>query len=74
MSETLTPTAFHKWLMRESDGNVVKLAGLIHNEIVNNQNPQAFELLDATGDVRYDEHTFVKAAKLLNQIINKNSQ
>jgi hypothetical protein len=38
---------------------------------VNNQNPQAFELLELTGDIEYTPETFVKAAKILCDLCNE---
>lgn len=56
--------AYHKWLLRESNKDKEVLAALIYKDILD-QNPMAFELLEITGDVAYDQQTFNKAANLL---------
>jgi hypothetical protein len=34
-------------------------------DVVEARNPQAFELLESTGDIKYDEQSFLKAADSL---------
>jgi hypothetical protein len=58
-------TAFHKWLMKITGGDVIKLTEQLMHEVLNNQNPQAYGLLEATGDKNYTRQTFVKASELL---------
>ena len=58
-------TAFNKWLLRESNGDRGVLVAMLKKEVVSNHNPQAFELLEQTGDKVYTQDTFVKAANLL---------
>lgn len=67
-AKQIKPTAFHKWLMKVTGGDVVTLAELLTHEIINNQNPQAFDLLQATGDKNYTPQTFVKASELVRTI------
>ena len=67
-ANTIKPTAFHKWLMKITGGDAVMLAEQLTHEVVNNQNPQAFDLLEATGDKHYTPQTFLKASELLRTI------
>lgn len=41
------------------------IANQLYQDIYNDQNPQAFELLDLTGDTNYTKETFLKAAYLV---------
>lgn len=67
-AKKIEPMAFHYWLMKVSEGNPVKIAEVLTNEIINNQNPQAFELLEATGDKNFTPDTFIKASELVRTI------
>jgi len=57
--------AYHKWLLREAKGNREKLAQLILHDLMEDQNPMAFDLIALTGDESYSQHTLLKAADLL---------
>jgi hypothetical protein len=58
-------TAYHHYLLRESKKDRRHLAVLLFMDVVEDRNPQAFELLESTGDIEYDEQTFLKASDLL---------
>lgn len=64
----LKPTAFHRWLIQITGGNIKLLTEVLKYEILNNQNPQAFDLLKATGDKNYTPETFVKASEFVKAI------
>jgi len=57
-------TAYHQWLIANSQGDHDELVQLLKRDILD-QNPQAFELLETTGDEKFTGETFEKAAKLL---------
>ena len=65
MEEEFELLAYHKWLIRCSDKDRRTLAGLILKDVVDDQNEMAFELLALTGDEKYTEETFSKAADIL---------
>ena len=67
------PTAYHRYLWSKCEGHPVALANELVSNVVNDQNPQAFDLLELTGDIEYTAETFVKAAKLLTEIIGEHS-
>lgn len=57
--------AYHKWLLQEAKGSKEKLAHQLLHDLMEDQNPLAFELLEKTGDGSYNNHTLLKAADLL---------
>jgi hypothetical protein len=57
--------AYHRWLLREADGSRERLAQLLLHDLMEDQNPMAFDLLAMTGDQNYSQHTLLKAADLL---------
>jgi hypothetical protein len=57
--------AYHKWLLRESKGDRERLAQLLLHDLMEDQNPMAFDLLEKTGEQSYNSHTLLKAADLL---------
>jgi len=63
-------TAYHRWLMQITGGNVFKLAFEIANQAVHDQNPQAQKLIELTGEP-YTVDTFHKAAQLLLTAIDE---
>lgn len=64
-------TAYHHYLIRESQGDKERLAGMIYMDLCD-QNPQAFELL---GDVSLDTEKPLeckdKLEKIAEELINK---
>lgn len=68
MENTIQVTAFHHWLMKATDGDEKRIAHFLRGEVIFERNPQAFELLEATGDITYTNDTFEKAARLVKQI------
>jgi len=64
MEEKFELLAYHKWLLRESGKDRSTLVGLILSDL-SEQNPMAFELLEATGDRTYNADTIFKAADIL---------
>lgn len=71
MENKIEATAFHKWLFTKTKGHPVEVANQLVYEVIQNQNPQAFALLAATGDTEYTPETFIKAAKILCDICNE---
>lgn len=67
MTKTVEPTAFHKWLMQVSGGQKGLLEFIIRDQALD-QNPQVFELLEATGDKTYTPATFEKAADIVIEL------
>jgi hypothetical protein len=57
--------AYHKWLLREANGSRENLAKLLLHDLMDDQNPMAFDLLEKTGDKSYNKHTLLKAADIL---------
>lgn len=57
-------TAYHRWLLKHYQTEN-ELASRLLYDIVEQQNPQAFDLLNKTGDKIYNQDTFLKAARLL---------
>jgi hypothetical protein len=67
-NEPLEKTAYFSWLNRESGGDVNKLASIIKHDVTEDNNPQAWDLLTATGDKSFTQETFLKAAKLIKSL------
>jgi hypothetical protein len=65
MEEEFILLAYHKWLLRISNKDRIALAGLIYRDCLYDQNQMAFELLERTGDDKFSDETFLKAADLL---------
>jgi hypothetical protein len=57
--------AYHKWLLREAKEDREKLASILLKNIMEDQNPMAFDLLKETGDTNYSRRTLLKAADIL---------
>lgn len=57
-------TAYHKWLYKIFGKSITDIAAMIYSDCLQ-QNPQAFKLLEETGDVQYTSDTFRKAAELV---------
>ena len=57
-------TAYHEWLIKTCKRNKNLIIHTLKRDC-NNNNPQAFDLLEATGDKEYTLETFAKAADLL---------
>ena len=57
--------AYHKWLLREAKEDREKLASILLKNIMEDQNPMAFDLLKETGDTNYSMRTLLKAADIL---------
>jgi hypothetical protein len=57
--------AYHKWLLREAEGDREKLAQILLHDLMQDQNPMAFDLLEKTGDKGFSNRTLLKAADLL---------
>jgi hypothetical protein len=57
-------TAYHRWLLQHCKGDVSCIALQLAHDTAE-QNPQAFDVLALTGDVKYSRATFFKAAKLI---------
>lgn len=57
--------AYHRWLLREAGGSREKLAQILLHDLMEDQNPMAFDLLEQTGDKGYNNHTLLKAADIL---------
>jgi hypothetical protein len=55
-------TAYHKWLLRYETRD--RIANRIFIDC-GDGNEQAYDLLEATGDVEYTKDTFLKAADLI---------
>lgn len=66
--KTITLLAYHKFLLRNSGGEVDVLATMIYEDILE-QSPAAFELIRHVSDGTITEETFIQAAELL---INSN--
>ncbi|MBK9936699.1 MAG: hypothetical protein IPP05_21930 [Cytophagaceae bacterium] len=64
----LEPTAFYRWILKVTGGDTDNIVSLLKHEILNNQNPQAFDLLAATGDNSCTHETFVKASELIKTL------
>lgn len=61
------PTAFHKWLLKVCDNQHDKIVAKLRNEILMNQNPQVFELMDMVdeGSIQYGNFTLIVVANML---------
>jgi hypothetical protein len=57
--------AYHKWCIRQSGKDRKTLAGILFADIVQDQNPLVFDLLEMTGDEDYTQESFYKAADIL---------
>ena len=57
--------AYHKRLLWEAKGDREKLASILLKNIMEDQNPMAFDLLKETGDTNYSRRTLLKAADIL---------
>lgn len=68
----MKPTAFHKWIMQSTGGDIDKIVDLLLYEILANKNQQAFDLLDASNQ-NYAEVDFKKVAEYLVKICNENN-
>ena len=58
-------TAYHKYLLHVTNADRASLAARLLVDVVQDQNPMAFELLEMTGDKEYTQQTFFSAADLL---------
>lgn len=71
----MTPTeitAYHHWLMRESTGDEEVLTKLIEYDMLHDNNPQAWDLVEkATGNT-VEKDSFQKAAQLLIKTFEEN--
>jgi len=63
-NKIIKPTAYHKWLMQTAKSDVGIISQLIKRDVMQ-QNPQAFELLEATGHKNFTSATFDLAAKIV---------
>ena len=68
----MTLTAYHKYLLQVSNADRASLAARLLVDVVQDQNPMAFDLLEMTGDKEYTQETFFKASDLL--IIANNNE
>jgi len=61
------PIAFHQWLLITSDNDKDKLIDLLRSEIIENQNPMVFELMDWVdlGENQYNNETLIRVAEML---------
>ena len=61
------PIAFHQWLLVESKHDRNKLIDLLRSEIIENQNPQVFELMDLVdmGESQYGMNTIIRVSDML---------
>lgn len=68
MTETkpLEKTAYHAYLNKF--GTRKEIAAEIHRAVTQENNPQAWKLLEATGDTAYTSETFDKAAELIKNL------
>lgn len=57
--------AYHKWLLQEAQGSRERLAQILLHDLMEDQNPMTFDLLEKTEDKSYNNHTLLKAADLL---------
>ena len=57
--------AYHRWLLYEASGSRERIAQLLLHDLMEDQNPMAFDLIALTGDDSYSNHTLLKAADLL---------
>jgi hypothetical protein len=64
--------AYHKYLLQVTNADRASLAARLLVDVVQDQNPMAFELLEMTGDKEYTQQTFFSAADLL--IIANNNE
>lgn len=84
----LNRTAYFQWLMNVTYPQVAIKAILMGTikgaweeaiseqlfmDVYNDQNPQAFDLLDLTGDTQYNKDTFIKAAYLVTGSVSENT-
>ena len=58
-------TAYHQHLLSAGKCDRASMAALLFVDVVQDQNPMAFELLEMTGDKEYTQETFFKASDLL---------
>jgi len=61
----MTLTAYHKYLLQVTNADRASLAAQLLVDVAQDRNPQAFELLEMTGDKEYTQQTFFSAADLL---------
>ena len=57
--------AYHKWCLRQSGKDRKTLAGILLSDMLQDQNPLVFDLLEMTGDIAYNQESFYKAADIL---------
>lgn len=69
METTLQPTAYMKWLVRECPDRESLAEQLFAD--CKEQNPQAFEIVDAIGNKQYSPETFYKAADLVLELVKQ---
>lgn len=67
----LKPLAYHHYLMKATNGDLEDLTLLIRHHVIEDNNPMAYDLLEATGDKTYTSGTFKKAAQLVKDICEK---
>jgi hypothetical protein len=60
-------TAYHGYL-KQNFLNREGIAQALLNDVMDHQNPQAFDLLKETGDEAYTKETFLKAADIVLEL------
>ena len=62
--------AFHRFVWSINDGEREAVIEWLKKEIMGNQNPLVFELLEETGDTKYTNETFDKAYDVLQKAMS----
>lgn len=64
----LQRTAYHAWLFKSNKGNTEAISAQLYSDITQDNNPQAWKILEATKDEAITNETFTKAANLIKQL------
>lgn len=76
LNNIMTPTeitAYHHWLMKESTGDEEVLTKLIEYDMLHDNNPQAWDLMEkAVGNDTIGKQSFREAAQLLIKTFEEN--
>lgn len=67
-------TAYLSWLYNVTEGDALELSEIIKHHVIEDANPQAYDLLAATEDKAYTNETFTKAAKLVKNLFENVSE
>lgn len=68
---TELPIAYMSYLFKEGKGERKTIANLLLKDIYFHRGELSFQIVEMTGDITYNRETFLKAADLIIEEVNK---